>query len=986
MIGSTPFLKQVALKYYSNGAMSSRCFVFPNRRSMVFFRKYLSEAVRDSSSAVPMMAPKMLTENDFFCEVSGLKSTDRITLLMELYDCYRGLNPKAETLDEFIFWGDVLIGDFNDVDKYLVDPHRLYTNVSDFKSIRDDFSYLTPPQREAIEHFVGHFEGMSAKQGVKQNFMLIWNMLEPLYNSFNKHLKEKGLAYEGMVYRNFAERLENESVKDVLAEAFPSEEKFVFVGLNALNECEKKVMRRMRDASMAEFCWDYSGRLIKDVQNKSSFFMKTNVQEFPQAYDWEDVGDHVPTINVVSVPSAVGQAKVVPELLREPPKDGVQQGFRKDCAIVLPDEGLLMPLLNTIPPEIREINVTMGYNMASSALYSLMTDIASLQMHMRQRGDEWSFYFRPAWAIFSSGIFSKLADEACKDRVKAIKKDGKIYIPQSDFKGHKLLELIFRPIIKKPKDVDGDQIREFAKYQMEVVSALGAAMSAGGNMVIETEFAKAWYCEINKLASKNLEVLPATWIKLMDRMLGPVSVPFRGEPLQGLQIMGPLEMRALDFTDLIILSANEGTFPSRSVSSSFIPPELRSGFGLPTYEYQDAVWAYYFYRMIARAENVWMVYDSRTEGLNTGEESRYIKQLALHFGLPVHRYVAASGIGGQTEEQAIVKTQDDVEKIRNIWMSATTLQNYLACPAKFYYSKVKELSTETEISETLDEKLIGTIYHGTMQALFSGEDAMKSREPIDNEDFSKKFPPLPEVTAEYLKSWLEREAEIKEKVKSLIISELKCVDVTGRNLVVADVIVRYVLQTIQRDLDLLARHGKDRRFRIGGLELKCTGKINGFNFIGFVDRLDSIEPGEVRVSDYKTGKVLDEDLHIDDKNAKDVAAAVFGTDNAKRPKIALQIFIYDMLLKDSGVRKKLNDNVLLREIGNGARIKNSIYQTAGLFTSEIEEISLNEDFYNAMVDGLEGLLKEMTDVNKPFSRTEDSSICEWCDFKMICGR
>lgn len=962
---------------------------------MVFFRKYLSEAVRDSVDAAPMLAPKMLTENDFFSAVSALRTTDRITLLMELYDCYKELNPKAETLDEFIFWGDVLIGDFNDVDKYLVDPHRLYTNVSDFKSIQDDFSHLTDLQRETIEKFLGHFVGVPKEQKgdkstVKQNFMQIWNILEPLYESFGRRLREMGCAYEGMVYRSFARRLENESVVDVLSEAFPGVEKFVFVGLNALNECEKTVMRRMRDASLAEFCWDYCGPLIRDKQNKSSFFMESNVRDFPQAFALEDLGDRTPNINVVSVPSAVGQVKVVPELLREDGPEpeflrgggpdaapqGASRSWRKDCAIVLPDEGLLMPLLNTIPPEIKEINVTMGYSMASSALYALMSDIASLQLNLRQRGQTWCFYFRPVWAIFSSGVFTRLADDECRKKVGEIKNAGNVYIPEEDFKGHKLLELIFRPIIKKPKDTDGEQIRNFAKYQMEVASALGAAMSVDGDMVVETEFAKSWYCEINKLAAKNLEVLPSTWIKLVDGMLGSVSVPFRGEPLRGLQIMGPLEIRALDFRNLIILSSNEGKFPSRSVSSSFIPPELRRAFNLPTYEYQDAVWAYYFYRMIARAENVWMVYDSRTEGLNTGEESRYIKQLALHFHRPIRRYVAVSGIGAQSNVQEIVKTQEDVDKIKETWMSATTLQSYLACPAQFYYAKVKGLSAEEEISETLDGKLIGTIYHSTMQALFSGEEAMKSE---------GEFPPLKEVSADYLRSWLKREKNIKEKVYRLIIKELRLIDVSGRNLVVAEVIVRYVLQTIRKDLDLLSSHGKDR-FRIGGLELKCVGEFHGFNFIGFVDRLDSIEQGEVRVSDYKTGKVLDNDLHITDDNAENVVTAVFGNDNSKRPKIALQIFVYDMLLRNADVRKRLTDNMLLKDIEAGGQITNSVYQTASLFTSAVEEIRLSEKFYELMETELMRLLDKMTDLNEPFSRTEDSEVCKWCDFKMICGR
>ncbi|MCD8207432.1 MAG: hypothetical protein LUD72_05810, partial [Bacteroidales bacterium] len=655
MKGFEPFLKQVVLRFYEDGGMEGRCFVFPNRRSMLFFRKYLTEEVR--SGDVPLLAPRMLSQNDFFCEVGGLRVSDKITLLLELYECYKVLNPSAESLDDFIFWGDVLLGDFNDVDKYLVNPHSLFANVSDLKAIQDDFSYLTETQREAIEKFVGHFrtweakvtanigvggdevvgddEGGSGKRrNVKENFMLIWNILEPLYQSFNERLRSKGLAYEGMVYRDFVKSLETRQVRDILGEVFPNVEKFVFVGLNALTECEKFVMRKMRDAGVAEFCWDFSGEMLTDPLNKSSLFMRDNVKEFPQVFDFEDVGAARPQVNVVSVPSSLGQVKVLPEILSRIP-----DWRPEETALVLPDELLLIPLLNSLPPEVEKVNVTMGYNMTGSALYPLMADISALQIHARQRAGEWAFYHKQVRDIFASGIFCALADEGCREIVSKIKKDAKIYVPESDFKGSALLELIFRPVITDPSAVDSEQLRAFAEYQKAIAKEIAVGLASTKELGTEAEFARQWYRGVNRLMSKNLEVKPYTWARLLDQIMRLVSVPFEGEPLEGLQIMGPLETRALDFKNLVLFSANEGTFPKKTVSSSFIPPELRRGFGLPTYEFQDAVWAYYFYRMIARAENVSMLYDARTEGVQSGEESRYVKQLVYHFDLPVKRYV-----------------------------------------------------------------------------------------------------------------------------------------------------------------------------------------------------------------------------------------------------------------------------------------------------------------------------------------------------------
>ena len=966
-----PFLKQVAERFYNDGKIDGSCFIFPNRRSIVFFRKYLAETVSASGADAPLVSPVMLTENDFFYLLNKVPVTDRITLLLQLYDCYRSLNRKAEPLDEFIFWGDIILGDFNDADKYLADPHQLFANVSDLKSIQDSYSYLTDVQRTAIERFVSHFNERNSritvdlgsdKPDVKARFLQIWNLLEPLYYSYNRALSDKGYAYEGMVYRGAAALLEERHVSDVLSEAFPGVSRFVFTGLNALNECEKTVMRKMKDAGLAEFCWDYSGDMIRNPRNKSSFFMSDNVKEFPQAYRWDPDGLRLPAVNVISVPSSVGQVKSVPEIVRSV----------KDCAVVLADEHLLIPLLNSIPPEVEDINVTMGYSFSSSALYSLMSDIASMQLHMRQKDGRWTFYYRYVWSIFSNGLFRKIADEECIAAADRIKEEKKIYVPKDDFGDNWLMDLLFRPVIHDLKSQSSEQIKDFSEYLRTVAARIGASISSADSMVVEAEFAKAYYCDVTRMASFDLPVLPVTYIRLLDRIVSAESVPFKGEPLKGLQIMGPLETRALDFTNIVILSANEGIFPRRSVSSSFIPAELRRGFGLPTYEYQDAVWAYYFYRMIQRAENVWLIYDSRTEGMHTGEESRYIKQLTYHFRLPVKRYVSGSGLGEPEILPEIVKTMEDIEIMHGKDLSATSLQNYLACPAKFYYSTVKGLQAVEEVSESLDTGMFGTVYHDLMWALYAGEEAMSSDMAMDRrrQGGADGTVSMKQVTREYLECWLGREEDIRRKVRSLICSEIMAPEIAGRNFVVADVIVKYVLKTIERDIELLDSAGA-AAFNVTGLEKKYFMEFSGFRFKGYLDRVDSFSPGQLRVCDYKTGKVSDNDIFIDENNAEEIADAVFAGDNSKRPKIALQFFIYDMLLRENGVK----DCIL-----------NSVYQTSRIFKEPVEAIPLSEKFYSLMKDRLKSLLEELDNPEIPFRRTEDTAVCAYCDYRKICGR
>ena len=969
------FLRQVAEHWYSEGNIRRTCFILPNRRSLGFFRKYLAEAAAGGDR--PVEAPPMFTVNDFYYHVAGASPAGRVSLLLDLYGCYKSVYPAAEPLDDFIFWGDVLLSDFDDVDKYLIDPKSLFTNVSELKDMRDGFSYLTDRQREAVERFISHFRKGSAEPGkgkdVKAGFLQVWNILLPLYESFRETLGAKGEVYEGQVYRSLAERLESESAADILAACFPDTEHYVFVGLNALNECEKRVMRRMRDAGLASFCWDWSEGWISDPQNKSSFFMRDNISEFPQAFPLEDIRGHSPRIDVLAVPSSVGQAMQLPPILEELAArcGGDVSRLGIDTAVVLPDEGLLLPVLNSIPPDIKDINVTMGYPLSASEFHSLLMEAATLQLHLRRREDGWYFYHRQVHAIFSNSVVKSVLGEAGREAVSRIKSASQYYIPQESFAGDPVLEVLFRPVVKDPKVADAQSIHDFCLYLTDVIRTVAPLLKDVPDMTIEMDFAKECYMAVNRLADLDLPLLPSTFVRLLGQILGPVSVPFTGEPLKGLQIMGPLETRCLDFRNLVILSAGEGVFPRHSDSVSFIPPELRKGFGLPTHEYQDAVWAYYFYRMISRADNVWMVYDSRTEGIRSGEESRYIKQLEMHFKADIVRHVARPTVSVGEDPGPIAKTEEDIEEIRKVFLSASSLQNYLYCPAKFYFHTVKHLKSEDDVAESLDAGMIGNVFHNTMCALYMGPFAMEPDFPMDRDSLKANSPrALKYITKEYIRGWQERPEAIRARIRSLIMSELHSFEVSGRNLVFEDVVFQYVMKVLERDLEYMDACGVGS-FEILGLEQERFWEYDGFRFKGYIDRMDRFLPDEIRVVDYKTGKVEDKDVNIDDSNAAGVVDKLFGPDNGGRPKIALQLFLYDMFVEtDAG----------------GARISNSIYAPARLFVSEVENVPASREFISLTKEKLSDTLREISDPSVPFARTEDSRTCSYCDFKMICGR
>ena len=935
------FLRQVAEWYYPQDSLIRTVFVLPNRRSLAFLRKHFCSLAAADSKA--MLSPRLTTIGDFFSTMSGVAPSDRISLLVELYEVYKRLFPKAEPLDDFIYWGDVLLSDFDDVDKYRVDAGMLFRNIADLRAIKDTFEYADNKQKEAIDKLVKNFDTVThsgnPRRDVKENFRQIWDILSPLYSQFRDRLSEKGMAYEGKIYRDLADKLEATPVADLLDEAYPGVEKCVFVGLNALNNCEKVLLGKLRDAGLGEFCWDFAGPFIADDSNVCSLFRKENLALFPPSFTPE-AGDTTPKVHVCKVPSASGQARLLPEILARVPEK--ERGV--DFAVVLADETMLLPVLGSLPRLEDGVNVTMGYPMRSSEWCSLMRDVLTLQTHMRLKGGEWYFYHKSFHDIVSSGIVGALLIEEEKQKVGDILQAAKYYIPQSDIASGPVLSVIFDPVIKDPSAAEVCQTEALAAYLLRVCTTLASLLrgSDDKNIVLQLDFAKRYYQAVTRLGDLSLAVQPRTWIHLLEQILSGISVPFEGEPLGGLQVMGPLETRALDFKHIVILNANEGVFPRVSAGSSFIPAEMRMAFGLPTYLRQDAVWAYYFYRMITRAQDVWLLYDSRTEGLNTGEESRFAKQLRYLYPdqCELEETVAMADISQSGEEEEIKKTEDDISKIKEILFSATSLQAYFACPAKFYYRYVQKLTPEGEVKETLDPSLEGTVCHEVLKEIYAPEGRI--------------------VDEAYLIGWLKRRDEIKQMVLEHIRKELKSVDVGGQDLVTSDVLVKFITRVLECDIKQIRANGP---ITIIGLEKKMYARICGHQFQGVIDRLDKSREGMVRVVDYKTGKDTQDVL------ALSAVPRTFGSDN----KAALQFFIYDKILQS-------------RSEYAGKAIYNSMYAMKSFFTQDVQTYPLNEEFGAGTEELLEQQFREMEDPAVPFRRSADNKPCEYCDYRILCGR
>ena len=917
------FLESIAGIFAERDDLRDICFVFPNRRSSAFFGRYLGKA-----AGRPIFLPRMTTIDSLFEELSGLRKADPIESLYTLYTSYeevrRSLNPEygSESFDEFVHWGDILLRDFDDIDKYLADAGKLLLNIKQLKDLSIDYDFLTADQKQAIAEFCRNFNPADIKNSPddkKRLFNETWNILQPLYTRFRGRLEADGKAYPGMMYRRVAEF---PSLGSTLSENF---KEIVFVGLSALNECEKVLLSAARDEGIGDFYWDFYADKVRDPENKSSMFVCENVREYPSRHALKNVGEAArQQIEVIKVPSSVGQTRAVKQILDRLNEEGALTD-PVDTAIVLPDESLLFPMLGSVPEYIPKVNVTMGYSLGASTVESLFRCIERLHADMRPgRG----FYHKDVVELLEHPLVKALdlAEESAATKSEILGKNLIFISPAKDADCSVSFKMLFR-------EVSG--VKEIIDYQIDLISHLQSFQSG-----IDREFLYHYYRTIERIRGLQLDfdtMAPRTYYKLLHQCTSLLSIPFSGEPLSGLQIMGPLETRALDFKNVIMLSVSEGSFPSKSVSASFIPYNLRRGFALPTYEYQDSIWAYHFYRSICRAERVFLLYDSRTEGMQSGEESRYIKQLKYHYDLPLTEKTVSYCMDSSAVEQPELSFAKDKSVLNIKHFSASSLNCYLDCPLKFHFLHVKGLKEQKEVAEELDAGLFGSVYHSVMEHLYK---------PYVGK----------EISAQLLKKLRSDSATTDNLIDMAFAREAGISEITGQNLILRQIVKRYVERTIEVDREIAP-------FFLVGTEKTSSAKITlsggrSVQLLGKIDRLDSDMRGCVRVVDYKTGSIKGKD------DCSDVDR-IF-TPSANRPEVAFQLYFY-ALMED----RRLVSTYSLRSIFDGIPP-----------TRQIEDDKLEQ-----FKDRLKALLEEILDLSRPFTgRDSSSKVCEYCNFKRICRR
>jgi hypothetical protein len=915
------FLQTVADQFLRSRETDLRktAFIFPNRRAGLFFCKYLTDTCHTS-----LTLPDVLSFHDLAFRLVKKKEADRLGMLFTLFSLYTQRSGSNETFDEFFCWGEMLLGDFDEVDKFLVDARMLFSNVTDLRQIESDFSFLTPAQILAIRSFWSSFQPNGDTSPHQQGFLAAWQILYDLYSAFRQQLDAEGSAYEGMAFRQLA----------TLADSFTPEsigfERLIFVGLHGLTPAETRFVEALKRLGLAE--------------------------EVNEEFHHDTFGD----IQVVGVPSAVGQAKFVYSLLDTWAKEGKLSGEAAlRTAIILPDEALLIPLLNAIPQTIDRVNVTMGYPLNATPAATLVSALLALQANARKTDtDTRTFYHKDVDTILAHPYIRRACPDFADTARRNIALGNKVRVSAHELALCPLLTDIFAPLDLTPP---------WGTYLLHILLALNDTVPPGEDLLALNLYRDTLTRLNDIIRHAGVDLRGDTFRRLLKHTVDGIKIPFSGEPLGGLQIMGLLETRALSFDRVIILSMNEGSFPPRPNDNSFIPHNLRCAFGLPTPQLRDSLWAHHFYRLLHSAHQTSLVYDSRSGHPRTGEPSRFILQLRYQHHLPLldRRVVYPLAALPQhphavDKDDAVLRQLDNFLLHGNAALSASAINTFLDCPLRFYFSVVEGTAPETLVSEAVESNVFGTILHDVLQRIY---EPFRYRDTtLDSLRHLATNHPLLDQT-------------ITQSFTKIFFHSTDIRPLTGQNFLVATMIRRYVEQTLLHDAHLAPFRYLDSERRLDThLTLSDNRQVR---LKGFIDRLDTAAPNHAtRIVDYKSGgsnQLSFTSFH-----------ALFDPLLPHRPKEAMQVLLYAwMFLHQPG-----NPNhPIFPEIYFMRKLFDPPFDSSlKVRLSHHKPIPL-DDFQphqHLFEHQLRACLDDIFDPAIPFTPTSFHEHCRFCPFASLC--
>ena len=930
--------------------------VFPSQRARLFF----SEALLEISEG-NLWSPRFKTVDELMGAASQLRSADRLRLISELYTVYSKYHD--EDFDRFYHWGEMLVADFDMVDKYMVDAEGLFQNVAEIKDIESDLSYLTAEQEEYIRRFWNTLSDSMTLSQQKQFFLKIWRSLPTIYHEYKEHLRGLGIGYTGMIYRDAAEKVKS-------ATTSPLEScSYVIAGFNALSSCEKVLFDHLKVSHNADFYWDYNDYFYLNDMQEAGRFVRENEARYPSAarLAHKSFVGSIKSLTVASTATSVAQCNYVAQLLEklaERDENGNPLPIGRDTAIVLTDENMLMPLLYALPEWVKQggVNVTMGYPLRSTLAYSLVERLLELQKHARVAEDGTLTLYHADIELLLTHPY--IADcnptEIAKVRREIV--DQRLFNVDSQ---------MLRAI--EGADIIFDVAQSAEGLLSGIVRVLKWLMErADGGDVLAVEFLYQAMRGVEQLQNMvegcRITLTPSLMRSLVRRHLQSIRIPFEGEPLEGLQVMGILETRNIDFKNVILLSMSDSNFPGTHITdSSSIPYSLRYGYNLPTQEHHQGVFAYYFYRLISRAERVWLAYCSTADEKGSGEPSRYIRQLQYESGIKVDVEKVSVEVNVLRQSDIEVpKCSQTMERLARFTsgerrMSPTAFSSYVQCPMRFYYRYVAGIKVEEPLEEGIDDKTFGNIFHRAAELLY---------EPIVGRENAATE--IAKITQQQVLSAVEQ--AIAEECFDT--KEVDSERIRGELAIIRQIVFRYIsdnlfsYDTSHGSFSIVATEDVfDTPF-----EFEVAGERQSIIFEGRADRVDSLPNGMRRIVDYKTGGE-----HLTFPGFEKL---FYGKD-AQRISNTINTLLYAMIMQ----RRR------------GCEVQPALYYLRDMIRDDYSPLlrvygasrkAEPIECYSAVAEEFESYvsrtLSELFNPAVPFKQSDDLLSCTYCDYAPICQR
>ena len=943
--------------------LSRIAVVFPNKRAALFLNEHLARI-----AGQPVWSPAYITISDLFRQHTDLKPADPIKLICDIHKSFTKCTGIDETLDHFYGWGQLLLADFDDIDKNMADADSIFCNLKDIHEL-DDISYLDDEQKEMLKRFFANFSD-DIESELKKRFLSLWSHFGDIYHDYNRRLTEQGIGYEGAIYRKVAS-------EETLHLKY---DKYLFVGFNLIQKVERVLFSRLMKEGKAKFYWDFDEYYMPTARAQQSASVPNNtasfaayLTDFPNELDNTDRDIYAnmrrpKRIRFISSPTENAQARFASNWLLE--NDRYKAG--RKTAVVMCDESILLPIMHSLPPEADKVNITSGFPLA-------MTPVASLVMLLF---DLYTLGLRKKGTAFNPHYLKKLMAHPYARHLQEVhlKEMNDVHLKGVHLKGVHLSQ------VHQEKEMHQEGIAALLHHIATLVKQVGIATKQEGDALTQ-ESVFRMFTILNRLAaladSGDLLVDNTTLRRLVSQLVGAASIPFHGEPVIGVQIMGVLETRNIDFDNVLLLSCNEGNMPKGVNDLSFIPYSIRKAHGLTTIDNKVAIYSYYFHRLLQRAGDITIAYNNSTDNGHTGEMSRFMLQLLVESGQKIDHYsLTAKNQPTPLMPKALEKDETALSKLEEMSrLSPSAINTYIRCKLAFYYQYIAHIKEPDSDPETIDNRMFGNIFHRAAYLIYK-----------DITDHS------PVIEKAHIQAYLSNR-KLLASVVDRAFEEEECKTNNGLQIINREVIIEYITKLLKIDQQLcpfsiLAMEEEAKVYTQLSFTIPSGGALKGGALVssaptkqynltigGIIDRLDAVTDKQtgkrrIRVVDYKTGNKP--------SSAIKSIEEVFDPKNiaSKHSNYFLQAILYSLIVSRSKEWNAANDAVSPALLFIKQAATNDYDPTLCIDKHPISDVTVYEEEF---LTKLKETVADMYSPDAAFTPTDDRKKCELCPYRMLCG-